>query len=411
MPENPWYMMERNPLLPDDWGDPEGMARRREWLDRVARAFGTLPYAFEVGRRIGPYACRLVYEARSKGDAIRFYRAVNSMSFDLMDVTFHAWRQIPEAFEGSGKIVVDVAPASVQRPPADVIQQFTSFLRERDSRRFAESPVGESDNTGWHDPQEVPCVLGVEPLTGDPIHIRFEESCGHLIVGGPNPDAWGLIDTALVGLALGAQPYTVQLIVGERQDESLQTYRRLPQHVQICTARQALGKGLDELHRRKAALEGFGCGFTLFNWLSKEAPVRYCYDGPMRLVVVAVPDSDALPAEDADFVERAIGTIIGTGARYGVHVAAVRHPLRTYYDDSVSAFCFCPSGPLPEYSFMMTPQLRVDGGMIWTSSHYDQEASSIGVALAPMDEASLKRMEHLHRQRATYESLPWVRDP
>lgn len=116
MPENPWYMMRKNPLLPDDWGDREGMIRRRERLNLVAWAINTLPYAFEVSRTVGPYVDRLVYEVRSRGDADMFCSAVTSMSTDFRHETIRAWTMTPKRLMLAERLPLMSLPATCGDP-------------------------------------------------------------------------------------------------------------------------------------------------------------------------------------------------------------------------------------------------------------------------------------------------------
>lgn len=400
MPENPWYMMGKNPLLPDDWGDREGMIRRRERLKRVARAIGTLPYAFEVSRTVGPYGDRLVYEVRSRGDADMFCAAVNSMSLDFMSVTFRAWRMIPEAFDAGGKVVVDVASSHMRRLPANVVCRFIEFLRDGPG-----APNDEAVSQGWSDVQAVPCALGVDLITGDPIHIRFGEFGGHLFVNGPRPDAEGLVDTALIQISLVARPHSVHLVMGERQDDPLQRYKLLPQHVEVCSTKQALEKGLEELNRRRAALDPYGCGFEMFNWSSAEAPMRSRYHNccshgsaglgdPMRLMVISIPDVEHLLKGDVGVAKHAIREIERNGARYGVHLAATMSLPGAYcgcHKDSANAFSFCRVESLPN-DCSLRPELPIAGGMYWSSNSFDGDGSGLGLAFDPMDESTFKAL-------------------
>ncbi|MBF0598731.1 hypothetical protein IM763_01385 [Atopobiaceae bacterium FL090493] len=399
MPENPWYMMRKNPLLPDDWGDREGMIRRRERLNLVAWAINTLPYAFEVSRTVGPYVDRLVYEVRSRGDADMFCSAVTSMSTDFRHETIRAWTMTPEAFDAGGKVAVDVASCHVRRPSANVVCRFIEFLRDGSGAQ-----TDEEMSQGWRDAQEVPCTLGVDSITGNPIYIKFGGSNGHLFVNAPRPDAEGLVDTALIQLSLVARPHSVHLVMGERQDDPLQRYKLLPQHVEVCSTKQALEKGLEELNRRRAALDPYGCGFEMFNWSSAEAPMRSRYHNccshgsaelgdSMRLMVISIPDVENLLKEDAGFAKHAIREIERSGARYGVHLAATMSLPGTYYrchEDSTNSISFCRVNSLFKGDWSSWSELPIPGGMLLSPSCLNRSGSGLGFALDPMDEGTFK---------------------
>ena len=403
MPENPWYMMERNPLLPDDWGDPVGMARRREWLDKAARAFGTLPYAFEVGRKVGPYASRLVYEARSKGDAGRFCRAVNSMSLDLMDVTFHAWRQLPEAFEGGGRAVVDVAPVDVLRLPADTVQHFIEYGIDNDIRLIAHCSKGAQKLSVHYAMESIPCIYGVDTLTGNPLYIKFSDFDRNLLVMGSRVESSGLIDSVLLSLSLLARPEMIQLILGERIGDSLKRYQALPQQVETCSPEEALERAVEVIEQRNQILDANEIDMLMFNYLSEREQARLGHPGPMKMVVVSVADLNCLATDDTGRIKRLLDEIEELGSNCGVHLAATA-PVDSAYVTAYDHFVHFYSG---QQSMLPTaPCLPASGSITCLQDGRWRN----GLAFKPMYEGTFKRLVAQYRHDESYRSLWWLRD-
>lgn len=322
---DPWSSMKLNPLIPEDWGTPESMRERSSRLDIIARLLGVLPFSYELQRTIGPYSDQLVFECATDSHARRFCQEVNNSSLEPLNAKLWASSIFPHFGDGRVQVKVDVLPSTITRLPSEVLEAFVCHRRTEGLKLAADvlNARGGGYRTLLH-PDNTPCFCGVDMLTGRPISVGFETRIDSpvVFVKGPRHEADGILDTILLGLALGSPPCTVHLVMGSREDDDLSRFRELPQKVDIVSPREAVEMAALELDRRRRKLDTFYLDYASFNELDDNDEIKPLIEGIDDLFVLVLRGIDRLIRDAGPRLLEDLYRIMQFGPQYGVQTAA-----------------------------------------------------------------------------------------
>lgn len=320
-----WSSMKQNPLLPEDWGAPDSMRERSSRLDIIARSLGVLPFSYELQRTVGPYSDQLVFECATDSHAKRFCHEVSALPLEPLNARLWARSVFPHSADGRVQVKVDVLPTSITRLPSEVLEAFVCHRRTEGMKLAADvlNNRGGGHRTLLH-PDNTPCFCGVDMLTGRPISVGFEARIGSPVVfiKGPRHEADGILDTILLGLALGSPPRTVHLVMGSCEDDDLSRFRELPQKVDIVSPREAVEMATLELDRRRRKLDTFYLDYASFNELDENDEIRPLIEGINDLFVLVLRDIDRLTRGAMPRLLEDLYRIMRFGPQCGVQTAA-----------------------------------------------------------------------------------------